>query len=225
MNLPLVMAGLAMGVAASPHCAAMCGAPCAALTSACRRDAAAFHLGRVVSYMAGGALAAGSLQWLGVWSQALPALKPLWMLVQLAFLALGLWWLVTGASPQGMTRAAVLPVRIVPRRGSGARPALAGLAWVAWPCGASQAALWLSAMAGDAAAGAMVMAAFALGSMPALAMGPWVWARWRRVSGTALSNAAAQALGYRIAGLALVLGSGWALSEGIWQRVASWCGV
>ena len=29
MQWPLILAGLAMGVAATPHCTLMCGAPCA----------------------------------------------------------------------------------------------------------------------------------------------------------------------------------------------------
>ncbi|MBC7941790.1 MAG: sulfite exporter TauE/SafE family protein, partial [Chitinophagaceae bacterium] len=90
MDAALILAGLAMGVASSPHCAAMCGAPCAALTNGCKRSAAGFHAGRLVGYMAAGAVAASSVALLGSWSQAAPALRPLWALLHLAFLALGL---------------------------------------------------------------------------------------------------------------------------------------
>jgi len=58
MDAPLILAGLAMGVAASPHCVVMCGAPCAALTQGSARSSAGFHVGRVLGYAAGGALAA-----------------------------------------------------------------------------------------------------------------------------------------------------------------------
>lgn len=225
MNLPLVIAGLAMGVATSPHCAVMCSAPCAALTSGCRRNASSFHLGRLAGYMAGGAVAASSVQMLGVWAQAVPAIKPLWVLAHLVFLALGLWWLATGTQPGWLIRGAVVPIKVVSRRRKALRAGFAGLAWVAWPCGALQAALMLSAIASDAAGGAMVMGAFAIGSMPALALAPWVWGRWQAVSGNPASGVAVQALGYRIAGLGVVLGSGWALTHGLWERVAAWCGV
>ena len=57
MMWPLVLAGFALGVAATPHCAGMCGAPCAALTQACGRSVSGFHLGRLIGYMAAGAVA------------------------------------------------------------------------------------------------------------------------------------------------------------------------
>ena len=223
MEVPLVLAGLAMGVAASPHCAAMCGAPCAALTSGCKQNATGFHLGRVVGYMAGGALAASSVAALGEWSQAAPALKPVWTLLHLAFLTLGLWWLAAGKQPDWMKRGGAVPVKIVSRRGKPLRSGLAGLAWVAWPCGALQGALLLSALATSAQGGAFVMAAFAIGSMPALAVAPWVWARWQAVRGSALTSAQVATMGFRVAGFGLVIGSGWALTHGIWERVAAWC--
>jgi sulfite exporter TauE/SafE len=223
MDIPLVLAGLAMGAAASPHCAVMCGAPCAALTSGCKSNAAGFHLGRVLGYMAGGALAASSVAALGVWSQAAPALRPLWMLLHLAFLALGLWWIATGRQPDWMKRNAAVPVHIVGRSSRPLRSGLAGLAWVAWPCGALQAALLLSALGNSPLSGAFVMGAFAIGSMPALAVGPWGWARWRAMRRHTASPVQVVTLGFRVAGAGLVLGAGWALTHGLWERFAAWC--
>lgn len=230
MELSLLLAGLAMGVAATPHCAAMCGAPCAALTQGCRRSTLGFHLGRVAGYMAGGALAASSVAALGSWTAAAPALRPLWTLLHLALLALGLWWLATGQPLAWMRReslpAGAAPVHLVRGGHVPGRPlrgGLAGLAWVAWPCGALQAALLLAALGSSALGGAGVMAAFALGSMPALLVAPWAWARWQAWRGEALPAAQVAAWGQRIAGLGLVAGSGWALTHGLWQRVAAWC--
>ena len=223
MDVPLILAGAAMGVAASPHCAAMCGGPCAALTSGCRRNAAGFHLGRLVGYMAGGAVAAASVAALAAWTQAAPALRPLWTALHLALLALGLWWLATGRQPQWMKRSGAVPVRIVARRGRPLRSGLAGLAWVAWPCAALQAALLLSALASSPQGGALVMAGFAAGSMPALAVAPWAWARWQASRGGAASPVHVATLGFRVAGIGLVLGSGWALTHGLWERLAAWC--
>jgi len=225
VNAALILAGLAMGVAASPHCTAMCGAPCAALTSGCARAAGGFHLGRLLGYAAGGALAASSMAALGRWSEAAPALRPLWTLMHLGLLALGLWWLARGRQPDWMKRSSSVPVRFVDKRRRAVRASLAGLAWVAWPCGALQAALLLAALADGAAGGALVMAAFALASMPALALTPWLWSRWQILTGRAVSPSQAAALGFRFAGGGLVLASGWALTHGIWTRVAAWCGV
>ena len=244
IETPLILAGLAMGVAASPHCVAMCGAPCAALTSGCRRSASGFHLGRLLGYMAGGAVAAGSVALLGAWSQAAPALRPLWMLLHLGFFALGAWWLATGRQPDFMKRGGAVPVAlpevsfvavpgVVPLRfaspsGRPWRALLAGAAWVAWPCGALQAALLLSALASSPQGGALVMAGFAIGSMPALAMAPWLWSRWQVLRGAAASTSASAdqvaTLGFRVAGAGLLLASGWVLTHGLWQRVAAWCG-
>lgn len=223
MDVPLVLAGLAMGVAASPHCAFMCGAPCAALTGGCKRNATGFHVGRVFGYMAGGAVAAASVAALGAWSQAAPALRPLWTALHLAFLALGLWWLATGRQPDWMKRSGALPARSVGQRGRPLRSGLAGLAWVAWPCGALQGALLLAALASSPQSGALVMAAFAVGSMPALAVAPWAWGRWRAMHGGAASTAEMATLGFRVAGFGIVLSSGWALSHGMWARFAAWC--
>jgi sulfite exporter TauE/SafE len=225
LEWPLIAAGLAAGLAASPHCVVMCGAPCAALTSGGRRSGVAFHVARLLSYMAGGALAAQSVATLGAWSQAAPALRPLWTALHLAFLALGLWWLASGRPLAWMARSNAVPVRIVGARARPLRAGVAGLAWVAWPCGALQAALLLSALASSAPAGALVMAAFASASMPALAAAPWAWRRWRAAGGATLAPERMAALGYRVTGAGLVLASGWALGHGIWQRVAAWCGI
>ena len=225
MDAALILAGLTMGIVASPHCVAMCGAPCAALTSGCGRSATGFHLGRLLGYMGGGAIAASSVAALGTWSQIAPALRPLWTLLHLAFLTLGLWWLATGRQPHWMKRNALVPVRVVGRRARPLRVGLAGLAWVAWPCGALQAALLLSALASKAQGGAVTMAAFALGSMPALAVAPWAVARWQAMGGGRPSPGQWATLGFRVAGLGLVLGSGWALTHGLWQRLAVWCGL
>ena len=230
MQIALLLAGLAMGVAASPHCAAMCGAPCAALTGGCRRDAAGFHLGRLVGYAAGGALAAASVSALATWSQATPALRPVWTLLHLGLLALGLWWLATGRQPAFMQRDAALPivqvVQVVDRRARTWRAGIAGLAWVAWPCAALQAALLLSALGETPLVGALVMVAFVIGSLPGLAAAPWLFGRWKAWRGASASSASAAAiamLGFRVAGAGLLLGSGWALTHGLWERFAAWC--
>jgi uncharacterized protein len=232
MDLPLILAALAMGVAASPHCVVMCGAPCAALTQGSARSATGFHLGRVLGYAAGGALAASSVSALGAWSQAAPALRPLWALLHLAFLALGLWWLATGRQPDAWQRDRAVTVSMPSSSRhramrATAKATTAGAAWVAWPCGALQAALLVSALASSPQSGALTMAAFAVASAPALALAPWAWARWvawRQRQGSDASAAAMSTIGYRVAGASLVLAAGWALTHGLWMRVAAWCG-
>lgn len=238
MDGALALAGFAMGVAATPHCVAMCAAPCAAI-GAGRRDALGFQAARLVGYATAGAVAASSVSALAAAGEAAPVLRPLWLLLHLAFFAFGLWLLVAGREPAlpgfgrrpGTTgRDGGVPVRIVPRRGAlwGAlRAPLAGLAWVAWPCGVLQAALLLAALANGPSGGAMVMAAFAVGSMPALAAAPWLFGRLGLAGGRGGASAAAggkvSAWGLRLAGLGIVAASGWALSHGLWERFAAWC--
>ncbi len=223
MIAALALAGLAMGVAATPHCVAMCGAPCAALTHHGRGDGFAFHLGRIAGYTAGGAVAAGSLSALGAWTRSVPALQPVWLLVHLAFLGLGLWCLAVGHMPRAMARDGAVTIRIVRRDVRAARAGAAGLAWVAWPCGALQAALLLSSLANGAAGGAIVMACFAVASMPALAAAPWLWGRWTTLTGRKASAQEISAWGYRIAGLGLALGSGWAVATGLRDHLSAFC--
>lgn len=223
MIATLAIAAAAMGVAASPHCVVMCGSPCAALTCGGRGDTFAFHAGRIAGYAAGGAVAAASVAALGAWTRDLPALRPIWLLVHLAFLGLGLWWLLAGAMPRVLTRDAATPIRFVRAGGRPLRAGIAGIAWVAWPCGALQAALLLAALSDSGLGGAVVMACFAVASMPALAAAPWVWARWRKLTGRQGSAAVMTAWGYRVAGIGLAVSSAWAVAIGSSQRLAALC--
>ncbi len=223
MNGALVLAGMAMGIAASPHCVIMCGSPCAALTCHGRGESVGFHLGRIAGYAAGGAIVAASITTLGQWAETVPVLQPIWLMVHLAFLALGLWLLVFGDMPRRLLRDAAQPIRIVRRGSRPLRTGLIGLAWVAWPCGALQAALLLSAMANGAAGGALVMGGFAVASMPALAAAPWLWGRWQLVTGRKSSAAEISLWGYRIAGLGLAGSSAWAIAMGLSEHIAAFC--
>jgi uncharacterized protein len=223
MNAPLVLAGIAMGVASAPHCALMCGTPCAAITAGRRSASTGFHLGRVAGYAVAGAVAAGGVSALGAWSRAVPALQPLWLLVHLAFLLLGLWWLLSGRMPARLLRDGTVPIRFVHRRVHVVRASCAGLAWVAWPCGALQGALLLAALANGASGGAFVMGGFALGSLPALGAAPWLWRRLQALDGSRFTAASFSRIGYRVAGLALVVSSAWAVSHGVRERLAALC--
>ena len=221
---PLIAAALAMGLAATPHCALMCGAPCAALTRGCGRSQGAFHGGRLLGYASAGALAAASVAMLGDWTQAAPALRPLWLGLHLALLGLGLWWVLTGRQPAALQRGGAVPVQGV---GNVARPwrsGLAGLGWVAWPCAALQAALLLAALASTPLGGAAVMAAFAVASAPGVAVAPWLWRRASRLTGT--STAAVRQWGLRLAGFGLGGASAWALWHGAHaMSLVAWCGL
>lgn len=222
MDLPLVLAGALLGLGGSPHCATMCGAPCAALTAGGRRDAWRFHAARVVSYSAGGALVAASVSALGSAREWMPAMRALWVLLHAAMLAFGLYLLITGRQPAW--RSAVVPLaaaaggpRWQPIHGPGGPQRqrwLAGLAWVAWPCGLLHSALLSAALANGPAGGAAVMAAFAIATVPAL----WAGSALLQRLGAATQRRAVRAAGGVVAAASL-----WALGHGVWERAIAWC--
>lgn len=222
----LVAAAGLMGLAGLPHCAAMCAAPC---TAAAGRGPAAqplFQAARVAGYAAAGALAAASVGLLReglAWS---PVLRPLWTLLHLAALAVGLWMLWRGAWPAWLQRRAAAPSATVPagwqRIAGPARSLGAGALWIAWPCALSQSALLVAALASSAEQGAAAMALFAIASSPALWLGPALLQRVRGPGGAARIDAVWP---LRVAGALLAAGSVWALGHGLWARVAAWCGL
>lgn len=223
----LVLATGLMGLAAIPHCAAMCAAPCAAVTRGCGPSASvqpAFQLGRVAGYALAGALAASAMGALQQWMGIAPVLRPLWTLVHAAALALGLWMLIQGRMPI-LRVGAVHPTSPAIPQGwqriqGPARGAGFGMAWIAWPCALTQGALMMSALADQPWGGAAAMATFALASSPGLVVGPLLM---RRLAGPRGESWTAGAWPLRLAGLMLVLASGWALGHGLWARVAEWC--
>ena len=225
MTGPLLLAALLMGLAGSLHCTAMCGAACSAITQRggvnLSRSALGFHLGRVASYAVGGALAAARVGALGAWSQAAPALRPLWSLVHAAALMLGLWLAWTGRQPAWLMNLGRAPQPAAAPAGwqrvqGPMRSAALGSAWVLLPCGLLQSALLVAALANDAVGGATVMAVFALASSLGLLMAGAAWQR---------TVATPQALRWavRLAGLMLAAASAWALGHGLWLKFAAWC--
>lgn len=204
-----------MGLASVPHCALMCGAPCAAAAGGGGQAGAVagFQVGRVVGYAAAGALAAASMGLLREASQWSSALRPMWTVLHVALLGLGLWLLIRAQWPGWLGRMGNKPG---PQPVRWSRAAGSGLLWFAWPCGVLQGALLVAALANTPWGGASAMAAFALASSPGLLMAPVAlrrlmarsdWPQWAP----------------RLAGLLLVLGSGWALGHGLWDQVVAWC--
>jgi sulfite exporter TauE/SafE len=206
LDVALIASATLMGLAGTPHCVAMCSAPCA-LAGADRP--AALLAGRVLGYAAGGAIAAGSAAALARATTGVAVLQPLWALLQAALLLLGLTLLLRGRMPPWLSRLAWRPP---PRHAF-----VTGMAWVAMPCGLLHGALLLAALAGSPLAGAGAMAGFALASTPGLVVGPLWRARLLR------RGAGGEMLAMRLAGLALVVGAAWGLGHGVWERVLLAC--
>jgi len=159
--LPLLFAAFLSGLAGSVHCVAMCG-PFAASCARVARGLPAWHLGRVLTYAALGALAGG-------FGRAMPG--PAWLPAALASVLLV--WFALGLA--GLVR----EPRLVPSRlanlaaHSAANPALGaqflfGMANGLLPCGLVYAALSFPVTIADPLRGAAIMFAFGTGTVPAL---------------------------------------------------------
>ena len=226
MELTLAATALLMGLAGGPHCVAMCGAACGAMgrTQAGQSTRAlwVFQSGRLAGYSALGALAAASMQGLGWLSIQSAALRPVWTLFHVSAALLGLMLLWQARQPiwlEDSARKVWQGVRSVTGNLKGgvalAPIGVIGVLWALLPCGLLYSALLVAAMTSSAVQGAGVMALFALGSGLSLMAGPWLWLRLR-------GQGSAQ-WAIRIAGLALLASSVWALWMGLVHNTAPWC--
>jgi sulfite exporter TauE/SafE len=183
--LPTFMGGLLLGLAGSLHCAGICGGIASATLLAARPVATArgragallrIQSGRALTYTLAGAVAgtgsagvAGLLDLAGA-NQLLrvaAALNLLWVGAALAGIGRGPQLLDGLARRAGVAIAGLLP-QPVPA-GPGVRAVALGAVWGLMPCGMVYAALLTALLAGSATGGALVMAGFALGTMPAVA--------------------------------------------------------
>ena len=256
MDLALIAGAGLMGLAGAPHCTAMCAAPCAAVSRRCGGSSGpapgvGFQVGRLLGYAAGGAAVAAGMNAFTAFSGVAPVLRPVWTLLHVAVLALGLWLLATGRQPAWWSRLGTAPVGwpLSSTAGAslgspaGAHPPLlvtstsAGTAtWqaVKGPLRATTAgSLWL-AMPCGLLQSALVVAALAnspSGGAAAMAcfaaassIGLWLpRAAWRRMAGGRGADVSVWAV--RAAGGALATASVWALGHDLWWRVAAWCQI
>jgi uncharacterized protein len=177
-----------------------------------------FQAGRVLGYSALGGLAAASMQGLGWLSVHSAALRPVWTLFHVAAALLGLMLLWQARQPVWLedgARKVWSRVRSVTKGSAGAAPLLLGVLWSLLPCGLLYSALLVAALTSSALEGAAVMALFALGSSVSLMAGPWLWLRLRKPGSGQWA--------IRLAGLALLATSVWALWMGLVHNTAPWC--
>ena len=224
----LAGAAFAAGLLGGVHCVGMCGGIVGALSAGSQgpawRRLAAFNAGRIASYSVAGA-AAGALG--AVAAAAGPAL----MLQTAIFVAAQAMVILIGCYVAGWSTAMVrferaggaLWRRIEPLRkrffpiDTDARALGAGAVWGWIPCGLVYGMLPLAAVSGSPVAGAGVLVAFGLGTLPGLVLAgaaarslasvrrrPWV----RRLAGMAIVAVGIAGLA-RIPGAAELLAAGW----------------
>ncbi|WP_018868187.1 MULTISPECIES: sulfite exporter TauE/SafE family protein [unclassified Thioalkalivibrio] len=201
-----LLAALAVGILGGVHCLGMCGGIVGAISLGHGRRGPgfdlllAYNLGRMGSYVIAGALAG----WLGATLLGgLPAGQAILQGFAAAFLILlglyiGGWWPVLARLEQagGVVWRRIEPLgrRLLPVRHAGQALLVGGL-WGWLPCGLVYSVLAWSLSAGGATEGALLMAAFALGTLPnlllmgvfAARMAAFVQQRWvRTLAGTAI---------------------------------------
>ena len=226
----LLTAGL-MGVVGGPHCLAMCGAPCLGISrwtpERPLQSLLLFQAGRLLGYASLGALAAASmssLAWLSVQSAAF---RPLWTMVHVMAVLLGLLLVWRADQPLWLNHAAQ---RLWQRVASPSRrqafqqhswgALLLGMAWALLPCGLLYSALLVALFSGGPWQGALVMMFFALGGGVVLTIGPVLWLRLQQHHAV---SASWSSMGTRLAGLTLSATAAWGLWMGLVHDQAPWC--
>lgn len=211
------LAALAFALLGAGHCVAMCGGIAAALAlQAPDRSHALWHqFGKLLGYTALGALAGA----LGAGAFAAADAAEIGRALRgIAGLALGLLglrlllalppWPPLEALAARVWRGGLAPLAQRLMRARSAPGALAlGVIWGWLPCGLSWTALLGAATTGDAASGALLMAAFGLGTLPALGIGAWLLGGWRPTAPG----------WHRLAGALL-------LAAGLWTATMPWLG-
>jgi len=222
MQTSLAFTALIMGLAGGPHCVAMCGAACAGMGQVAgahqNRALLSFQLGRWLGYSLMGGLAAFSVQALGWLTVESAALRPVWSMLHVAAVVLGLLLMWQAKQPVWLDESAQqlwAKIRRLNANLGKIAPMAVGALWALMPCGLLYSALMVAALTGNVLDGALTMASFALGSGVSLGMAPWLLLK--------LKNLGDGAWGIRLAGLALASTSGWALWMGLVHNQAPWC--
>jgi sulfite exporter TauE/SafE len=173
------------GLLGGAHCVSMCGGIVTAMSlqggqSQPFRFHLAYNTGRIASYLLAGSLAGllGSGAFLS--AHLLPVEKGLFIVAQLMIILLGLYLAGFSQGVRVIERAGaglwrrvqpllgkVLPVR------SSAQALAAGALWGWLPCGMVYSVLIVALASGSAAHGALLMLAFALGTLPNLLLMGW----------------------------------------------------
>lgn len=224
----LILTAFLMGLTGAPHCASMCGVPCAA---ALRRAVPVQALiGRWVGYAALGGLAAASSGLVSHWAREVAFLKPFWLIAQAMAVLLGVWLLVSGRLPRQLDQIGLGAYHAFKARWAYATasssslwaarvaPFFAGLAWAALPCGLLYGALMVAALAPDALGGALIMTAFALPS------GAGVWAASKLLTRMSGGHWQDPTWAIRLSGLMLAVMAGWGLILHVMAQWQAWCG-
>ncbi len=205
------LGGLLLGFASSLHCAGMCGGIAASLIftlggkhgrSARTRALLTTQLGRILAYVSAGAfLGMVGSQFYGAFDHSGAHELMRWAAAAaLGWIGLSMLGLAPAISILDRLGSPIIRLIRGPSRlalaGNMGGSLVAGFAWGFLPCGMVFGALFYAMLSGSASGGAMIMAGFGIGTLPA-------------VIGTALGISALRSLGARpnvrtFAGIALL---------------------
>ena len=224
----LILTALLMGLTGAPHCATMCGMPCAAALQ--RGVPISALVGRWLGYALLGGIAAAGAGAVSHWSREVAFLQPIWLMAQSMAVLFGLWLLATGRVPRQLDQMGLRAYHLLRARWgqaaadgpvpwiSHAAPVLAGMAWAAMPCGLLYGAVMVAALAPTPLGGVLVMTAFAIPS------GLGVWAAPKLLRRLSAGNWQDPQWAIRLAGLLLAVMAGWGLAHHLWAQWQAWCG-
>lgn len=157
-----------IGLLTGTHCIAMCGGIMLSQTGAAVspiRAAAEYNTGRIVSYTVMGAVF-GALGMVISYTMQVKSIAFTMIGILVALIGINMWGLLPGLRSLMPQQSSYCSVTAGARRRFASRPLIVGLLTGVMPCG-SMYAMWLFAMSGGSAGrGALVMLAFALGTVP-----------------------------------------------------------
>ena len=228
----LAAAAFAAGLLGGVHCAGMCGGIVASLAAGSRGPLLSrqlfFNTGRIATYSLAGAVAGLAGNIAQVAGPALVMQATLFAVANLLMIFLGLYVAGLGGVVLRIERFGGFAWRFLEPRArrlfpvdSPAKALLAGALWGWVPCGLVYSMLALSLASGSVGGGALVMAAFGIGTMPTLlaaGMAAQRLMRARRVPAIRY-GAAALIISMGVVGLARVPGLSDAVAAG-WACVA-----
>lgn len=174
-------AAFLMGLAGAGHCIMMCGGIAGAFAGKINKSKLfIYNLGRITSYTIAGiaiGAAVGSIAALA--DQGLIGLRIVAAFILVAFgLYLGQWWFglryLERLGQPLWHRLQPLAARFRQRHSSYASLFGAGMLWGWLPCGLVYSALSWAAISGSATQGGLYMAAFGLGTLPAMFAFGWL---------------------------------------------------
>ncbi len=218
MQTALTYSAFIMGLAGGPHCVAMCGAACTALTQSSDKPHAIYlyHLGRLCGYATLGAIATFAIQSIAWLSSYSSALHPLWTFFHVLVFFWGVLLLIYARQPIWVDRAGrgiwEHVKKLSVKQGG---HFYVGMLWALMPCGLLYSALIIASFNGNPIDGAISMAAFAVGSSASLFLAPWLWLK--------LKTKTIEPYGMRLAGLLLSSASAWAIWMQLAHNTKVWC--